>query len=227
MKKFIVLIIKFFIIILFCDVYAARMLPKNFIYLQQIAPTILQDIRYASNNNFIGKPLPGYIRPICILTKPTAYALLKIQQELNKQGLGLKVFDAYRPQTTVDEFVRWSKDDSDQKMKAQYYPNVNKRDFFKLNYIMEKSGHTRGSTVDLTIINLNTEQELDMGTHFDFMDELSHPETTKVTKKQYENRQLLRKVMTEHGFIPLDTEWWHFTLKDELYPNTYFDFPIN
>jgi D-alanyl-D-alanine dipeptidase len=205
------------------------MLPKRFVYLTDIAPSILQDIRYATDNNFIGKPLPGYKDPICILTEPTADALVKVQQELNQQGLGLKVFDGYRPQTSVNEFIRWSKDAPDQKMKAVYYPNVNKADFFKLGYIKKKSGHTRGSTVDLTIIDLKTNQELDMGTPFDFMDELSYPFNQGVTLKQYLNRQLLNNMMSRYGFIPLkqqDTEWWHFTLKNELFPDTYFNFPV-
>ena len=204
------------------------MLPIDFVYLKDVAPTIQQDIRYHTNNNFIGKPLPGYENSVCILTKPTADALLHVQQELNKKNLGLKVFDGYRPQMTVDEFVRWSHDVTDQKMKSNYYPNVNKKDFFKLGYVAKKSGHTRGSTVDLTIIDLRTHKELDMGTHFDFMDKLSHPFNHAVTLKQFQNRQLLNTVMAKYGFIPLkenDTEWWHFTLKNELFPNTYFNFP--
>ena len=211
------------------SVYGAQILPKDFVYLKDVAPSIQHDIRYYTHNNFIGRPLPGYDSPVCILTKPTAYALLKIQKELNKDGLGLKVFDGYRPQMTVDEFIRWSTDIQDQKMKTEYYPNVNKADFFKLGYVGAKSGHTRGSTVDLTIIDLKTNQELDMGTHFDFMDELSHPFNRSVTMKQYQNRQLLNRIMTEYGFIPLnaeDTEWWHFTLKDEPFPNAYFNFPV-
>jgi len=214
---------------LIANTYAAQILPENFVYLKSIAPTIQQDIRYATHNNFIGKPLPGYEQQICILTLPTAKALVKIQNELRAKGLGLKVFDGYRPQMTVNEFIRWSKDKYDQKMKSQYYPDVDKADFFKLNYVMAKSGHTRGSTVDLTIINLKTNQELDMGTAFDFMDELSHPFNINVTAEQYQNRQLLNQIMSKNGFIPLknqDTEWWHFTLKNEPYPDTYFDFII-
>lgn len=205
------------------------MLPKNFVHLKDFASSIQQDIRYFTHNNFIGNPLPGYEDSVCILTQPTAEALSKIQNELNNKNLGLKVFDGYRPQMTVDEFVRWSQDINDQKMKATYYPNVNKVDFFKLNYLAAKSGHTRGSTVDLTIIDLKTHQELDMGTHFDFMDELSNPFNQSVTRKQYENRQLLGQAMAKYGFIPhneKDTEWWHFTLQNEPFPNTYFNFPI-
>ena len=205
------------------------MLPKNFVYLKNIAPSIQQDIRYFTHNNFVGKPLPGYEDSVCILTQPAAEALSKVQKELNNEGLGLKVFDCYRPQMTVDEFVRWSQDINDQKMKAEYYPNVNKVDFFKLNYLAARSGHTRGSTVDLTIIDFKTHQELDMGTHFDFMDELSKPFNRSVTLKQYENRQLLNRMMAKYGFIFLneeDTEWWHFTLQNEPFPDTYFNFPV-
>jgi D-alanyl-D-alanine dipeptidase len=209
--------------------HGGQMLPKDFVYLKDVAPSIQQDIRYYGHHNFVGKSLPGYESPVCILTRPAAEALLNAQEELNKKGLGLKVFDGYRPQMTVNEFVRWSADIHDQKMKTEYYPNVNKADFFKLDYVAAHSGHTRGSTVDLTIIDLKTHQELDMGTHFDFMDKLSHPFNRSVTAKQYQNRQLLNHIMTKHGFIPLaeqDTEWWHFTLKNEPFPDTYFNFPV-
>lgn len=229
MKNIAIKLLKVYIIAFTTNIYTAQMLPHGFIYLNDIAPSIQQDIRYATSNNFIGERLPGYESPVCILTEPTAHALLKIQQELNQQGLGLKVFDGYRPQRTVNEFIRWSNDSHDQKMKSEYYPNVNKADFFKLGYVAEKSGHTRGSTVDLTIIDLNTNQELDMGTPFDYMDVLSHPFNQSITAKQYQNRQLLNRMMSTHGFIPLnqqDTEWWHFTLRDELFPDTYFNFPV-
>ena len=229
MKSIVICILKVYIMFFIDNLYATQMLPKDFIYLKDVAPSIEQDIRYATNNNFIGVPLPGYESRVCILTKPTAQALFKVQQELNQQGLGLKIFDAYRPQMTVNEFIRWSQDSHDQKMKTEYYPNVNKADFFKLGYVSEQSGHTRGSTVDLTIIDLKTNQELDMGTAFDFMDELSHPFNQDVTAEQYQNRQLLNHIMSKYGFILLshqDTEWWHFTLKNELFPETYFNFPV-
>lgn len=205
------------------------MLPNHFVYLKDIVHSIRQDMRYFTDNNFVGRPLPGYESPVCIMTRPAAEALFCVQNELNNKGLGIKVFDAYRPQMTVDEFARWSQDIHDQKMKSEFYPHVNKADFFKLNYLALKSGHTRGSTVDLTIINLKTLRELDMGTQFDFMDELSKPFNRSVTLKQYENRHLLNQVMTKHGFIPLheqDTEWWHFTLQNEPFSDTYFNFPI-
>lgn len=230
-RKLITFFCKIYLAIIICitSAYGAQVLPSNFVYLKDVAPSIQQDIRYFTDTNFIGRPLPGYDSPVCILTKPAAFALLKIQEELNKEGLALKVFDGYRPQMTVNEFIRWSKDVQDQKMKASYFPNVNKADFFKLGYVGEKSGHTRGSTVDLTIIDLKTNKELDMGTHFDYMDELSHPFNRSVTSKQYQNRQLLNQVMTKYGFgslTPHDTEWWHFTLKNEPFPDTYFNFPV-
>lgn len=228
MKSFIFLILRVCLMSLTTNIHATP-IPKDFVYLKDIAPEIVQDIRYATANNFVGKPLPGYESAVCIVTKPTAQALKRVQQELNLQGVGLKIFDGYRPQMTVNEFIRWSKDRSCQKMKTHYYPNVDKADFFKLGYVAEKSGHTRGSTVDLTLIDLQSKQELDMGTDFDFMDELSHPFNRKVSEKQFQNRQLLNQMMTKHGFISLtehDPEWWHFTLKNELYPDTYFNFPI-
>lgn len=220
----------YFIMSCFNMGYCKQMLPKDFVYLQDIAPSIKQEIKYYTNDNFTGRPIPGYKNPVCILTRPTAEALLKVEQELNQTGLGLKVFDGYRPQTAVNEFVRWSQDKDDQIMKANFYPNVNKADFFKLRYVAEQSGHTRGSTVDLTIIELKTQKELDMGTHFDFMDELSHPFNPAVGPTPSHNRQLLNQIMSKHGFIPLgpeDTEWWHFTLKDEPFPTTYFNFPVS
>lgn len=208
------------------SVYASQKLPTDFVYLSQAAPSIQQDIRYGTANNFIGKPLVGYENSVCILTKPAADALLEVQKELSIKGLGLKIFDGYRPQMTVDQFVVWSRDSHDQRMKNAYYPRVNKADFFKLGYVAAKSGHTRGSTVDLTIIDLKSKNELDMGTHFDFMDELSHPDNHAVTQTQYNNRQILASVMEKYGFVPVETEWWHFTLRNEPFPNTYFNFPV-
>jgi len=204
-------------------------LPAGFVYLKEVDSSIIQDVKYFTDDNFIGRPIKGYEAAECILTQKAAHALSKLQQQLLSQHLSLKVYDCYRPQTAVNDFIVWSKDASDQKMKKDYYPNVNKADFFKLGYVAENSGHTRGSTVDLTMIDLKTNTELDMGTHFDYMDELSHPFNHSVTFKQYQNRQLLNQVMTEYDFASLtqhDTEWWHFTLKNEPFPDTYFNFPV-
>lgn len=201
-------------------------LPEGFVFLTDIDPSIHQDMRYAGSNNFIGSPITGYLAPVCIITERAARALAAIQRELERQGLSLLVYDCYRPQRAVNHFVRWSQDETDQMNKPQYYPRVDKRDFFRKGYVMQHSGHTRGSTVDLTIVNATTGAPLDMGTHFDFMDMLSHPANRQITRKQYQNRQLLRRLMFQHGFVGIATEWWHFTLQQEPYPETYFDFPV-
>lgn len=199
---------------------------KNFVELSQIAPSIKIEVRYASNNNFIGKPVNGYLTPQIYMTKATAIALVNVQKELNKEGLGLKVFDAYRPQRAVDHFIRWCADESDTLMKSKYYPNVAKKDLIPKGYIAERSGHSRGSTVDLTIINLESKGELDMGTPWDYFGPESAYAFEKLTSEQKGNRKILHDLMLKHGFKPLKEEWWHFTLIDEPYPDTYFDFII-
>lgn len=201
-------------------------LPDGFVYLKDTDPTIAQDIKYFGSDNFLGRPVIGYEAAICILTKEAAEQLKAVQTWLRSKSLGLKVFDGYRPQMAVDDFVRWSEDVADQKMKSLYYPRINKADVFDLGYVMKKSGHTRGSTVDLTLIRLNDNEELDMGARFDFLDEFSHPSCRDVTDEQYANRMLLREAMSNHGFTPIRTEWWHFTLHDEPFKDTYFNFPV-
>lgn len=201
-------------------------LPEGFVYLKDVEPSIQQDLKYLSDDNFLGRPVKGYIEPKCILTVEAANALKQIQAELKPQGLGLKVFDCYRPQTAVNDFITWSEDASDQKMKARYYPHIDKKDFFTLGYAGKKSSHTRGSTADLTIIRLDDNSELDMGTVFDFMDPLSHPNNKDVSKTAYENRMKLADLMIKNGFDPYPLEWWHFTLVNEPFPDTYFDFLI-
>ncbi|WP_342227896.1 M15 family metallopeptidase [Rickettsiella endosymbiont of Rhagonycha lignosa] len=204
------------------DVFAEEK-PNNFVYVTEIIPNIKQDIRYFSNNNFVGRPIIGYKKPVCILTHKAAIALSKVQAVLNKQNLGLLVYDCYRPQMAVEDFVQWSQN-SDEKTKSLFYPHIDKNELFKRGYIARRSGHTRGSTMDLSIIDLATNKMLDMGTSFDFLDPLSHPDNRDITPKQFKNRMLLRKLMLQYGFMPLSTEWWHFTLKNEPYKNTYFNF---
>lgn len=201
-------------------------LPKEFVYLKTIDASIKSELRYLSDNNFIGKPIDGYKNDCVIVTKETAAALKKVQQELLKKGLSLKIFDAYRPQKAVDHFVRWAKVLNDTLKKKEYYPNVPKSELFNQGYIASKSGHTRGSTVDLTIIDLKSKKELDMGSSYDFFGKQSHPFFKNITKKQQENRMLLRNIMLTNGFKPYDYEWWHFTLKNEPFPKTYFNFPV-
>ena len=201
-------------------------LPKGFVYLSDVDATIKSEMRYISHNNFIGKPIEGYQKARIIVSKPTATALKRIQKELLKFNLSLKIFDSYRPQQAVNHFVRWAKVLNDTLMKRQYYPEVPKNQLFKLGYISSKSGHTRGSTVDLTLMDLATNTELDMGSPYDFFGNESHALNTILTKKQRANRLLLRNLMLTNGFNPIRTEWWHFTLRNEPFPETYFNFPI-
>lgn len=210
----------------FCFTLSAQKLPKGFVYLSDVDASIKKELRYLSTNNFIGTPIDGYVNNCVIISKETALALKKVQTKLTKKGLSLKIFDAYRPQQAVDHFVRWAKVLNDTLMKQQYYPKVLKSQLFNQGFIASKSGHTRGSTVDLTIINIKTGQELDMGSPYDFFGNESHPFYKNISKKQIENRMLLRKIMLENGFKPYDNEWWHFTLKNESFPKTYFNFPV-
>ncbi len=201
-------------------------IPKSFSYVQEKIPTIELEMRYFGENNFIGSKIDGYFAPKAILTTKATLALVKVQKDLEEFGLGLKIFDAYRPQKAVDHFVRWGLDLSDRKMKAIYYPTVEKRYLFRDGYIAKKSGHSRGSTVDLTIIDLASKVELDMGSSFDFFGEVSHITASNISSQQRANRMLLHRVMLEHGFKAYAEEWWHFTLKNEPYKKRYFDFNV-
>ena len=201
-------------------------LPKGFVYLAKVDASIKSELRYLSNNNFIGKPIDGYINKTVIVSKPTAFALNQVQKKLLQFNLSLKVFDAYRPQQAVDHFVRWARVLNDTLMKQQYYPEVAKNNLFQLGYIASKSGHTRGSTVDLTILDITTGEELDMGSPYDYFGTASHPLQQNLTKIQRANRLLLRNLMLSNGFKPYENEWWHFTLRNEPFPSTYFNFPI-
>lgn len=205
---------------------SAQTLAKGFTYLSSIDSSIQLELRYITNDNFLGTPVDGYEKDTCIITLPAAKALKEVQSKLSKFGLSLKVFDAYRPQQAVDHFVRWAKVMNDTLRKKNYYPDIDKKDLFRLGYIASRSGHTRGSSVDLTIIDVKTGEELDMGSPFDFFGAASHPEYQKINKEQRSNRLLLRNLMMEAGFKPYSQEWWHFTLKDEPFPKTYFNFPI-
>lgn len=201
-------------------------LPKGFVYLDDIIPDIIMEVRYAVENNFLGAPVTGYKTEKIILSAPAAKALKKVQQELKTQGFCLKVFDGYRPQRAVNHFISWAKKSGDTLTKQQFYPEVDKKDLFKLGYISTRSGHSRGSTVDLTIINADTEEEVDMGGPYDFFGELSHHSYDKISIVQKNNRQLLKKAMMKYGFQPYAKEWWHYTYQPEPYPDTYFDFVV-
>lgn len=209
---------------------AAMPLPDGFVYLEDVNPTIIQDMRYPTANNFLGRPVTGYESNKCIISEQAAGALSKIQTELAKHSYGLKVFDCYRPQMAVDDFIAWSEDPRDQTMKADYYPRVNKADLFDLGYIAKRSGHTRGSSVDLTLVRINTVLnkpiEVPMGTNFDFLDELSHTDHGGISGEARRNRMILKEAMVAGGFEPYWKEWWHFTLKDEPFPDIYHNFKV-
>lgn len=225
--------------------------PEDFVALRTVDPTIIQEMRYFTPHNFVGERIDGYRQPICILTRPAAEALHLAQKQLLRQGYTLKVYDCYRPQRAVNHFVRWAQNLDDQAMKGEFYPDVDKTRLFEDGYIAEKSGHSRGSTMDLTIVRLPTrptrpyvpgeplvpcyapkderfpDNSVDMGTGFDCFDTLSHTLDPRIQGKQRANRLLLKNTLESLGFVNLAEEWWHYTYKPELYPDTYFDFLVS
>lgn len=225
-------------------------LPSGFVDAGQAIPCLIVEMRYFGVHNFVGAPVNGYEAPRCILSKPAAQALGKVQAELKPMGFALKVYDCYRPQRAVAHFERWARDVMDTKTKAEFYPTIDKRDLFKLGYVADKSSHSRGSTVDLTIVPLPAapqpefrlgqkleactnpagrrwpDNSLDMGTGFDCFNQLSHTANAAIPAQARANRALLKVLMEKHGFVNFDQEWWHYTLSREPYPETYFDFPV-
>ena len=201
--------------------------PSGFVLLADHVPSIIQEIRYYSTYNFIGERIDGYEEPCALLTKEAARALKSVSNEIIVQGYRLKVFDAYRPACAVKHFVLWGIEDQDIRMKPYFYPDLQKQELFEQGYIAKQSGHSRGSTVDLTLLDMNTGKELDMGSPFDLFSKASHPDYRGITDEQYENRMILRRAMIRCGFKPIDCEWWHFTLENEPYPDTYFEFPVS
>ncbi|BDH05328.1 M15 family metallopeptidase [Streptomyces seoulensis] len=225
--------------------------PKDFVALSAVDPTIIQEMRYFTPHNFVGERIDGYQQPVCLLTRPAAEALHQAQRRLLRHGYSLKVYDCYRPQRAVDHFVRWAEDLDDETMKPEFYPEVDKTRLFADGYIAEKSGHSRGSTMDLTVVELPArptrpyvpgqplvschapksqrfpDNSLDMGTGFDCFDPLAHTLDPRVQGVQRANRLLLKNTLERLGFVNLAEEWWHYTYKPEPYPDTYFDFPVN
>ena len=201
--------------------------PSGFVVLADYVPHIVQEIRYYSTYNFIGERIDGYEEPCALLTKEAARALKAVSNEMIVRGYRLKVFDAYRPACAVKHFVLWGIEDQDIRMKPYFYPDLQKQELFEQGYIAKKSSHSRGSTVDLTLLDMSTGRELDMGSPFDLFSVVSHPDYKGITEQQYENRMMLQRAMVRNGFEPIDREWWHFTLKDEPYPDTYFEFPVS
>lgn len=200
---------------------------SGFTVLSDYVPSIVQEIRYHSTYNFIGDRIDGYEEPVALLTYEAARALKSASNEMNVSGYRFKVFDAYRPARAVRHFILWGIEDTDIRMKPYFYPELEKQELFEKGYIAKQSSHSRGSTVDLTLIDMKTGKEVDMGSPFDYFGEISHPDSREITDEQYANRMMLRKVMVRNGFKTLDCEWWHFTLEDEPYPDIYFDFPIS
>lgn len=222
-------------------------LPRGFVSVAEAVPDAILEIRYYSTYNFVGGRIDGYEKPVALLTVEAARALKAVSDDVKKQGYRLKIYDAYRPQRAVSHFVRWSKASGDTRMKAYFYPDLEKDVLFPQGYIAEKSGHSRGSTVDLTLFDMASGKEVDMGGTFDFFGKESHPDWCgepesqrytgefpgdtppagrKINARQFRNRMILREAMMRHGFKPIAEEWWHFTLAAEPYPDTYFDHPV-
>ena len=200
---------------------------SGFVLLSDYVPGVVQEIRYYSTYNFIGDRIDGYEEPCALLTMEAARALKTVANEMNVQGYRLKIFDAYRPAGAVRHFVLWGIEDLDLRMKPYFYPELEKQELFKQGYIASQSSHSRGSAVDLTLLDMQTGKELDMGSPFDLFSEVSHPDSTAVTEEQYANRMMLQGAMIRSGFQPIDCEWWHFSLRNEPYPDTYFEFPVS
>ena len=241
-----------FIIALSCIIAAGcsrinvnREFRQSFVNITDVVPDVILEIRYYGTYNFTGDRIDGYLQPTALLTKEAAQALKAVSDEVKQKGYRLKIYDAYRPQCAVDYFVRWAGDLPDIRMKPYFYPDLDKSVLFEQEYIMAKSGHTRGSTVDLTLFDMNTGKEVDMGGTFDWFGPESHPDFCgdpgtgiyngdnsasptglSITEEQFRNRMILHRAMLNNGFKPLDSEWWHFTLRDEPFPDTYFNHPV-
>ncbi len=221
-------------------VYDKTMDSSQFVNITDVIPDVILEIRYYSTYNFVGARIDGYEQPIALMTRVAADSLKAVSDDLKAHGYCLKIYDAYRPQRGVDHFMRWAKVLDDTVTKAYFYPNLTKKEVFDGEYVATKSGHSRGSTVDLTIVDMKTGKEVDMGGTFDWFGPESHPDygggnpetldfvqtDSAFTSVQFYNRMILRTAMLRHGFKPLDNEWWHFTLKNEPFPDTYFNFPV-
>ena len=217
---------------------SSTQVSSDFVAITSVVPDAILEIRYHSTYNFIGSRIDGYEQPTALMTRQAADSLRVVSNELKAQGYLLRIYDAYRPQCAVDHFVRWGKAIDDTLMRSYFYPMVDKKDLFRLGYIATQSSHSRGSTVDLTLFDMRTGKDVDMGGTFDWFGNESHPDcggnpetgeyrpNDTITAAQFANRMLLRNAMLRHGFKPYDCEWWHFTLANEPYPDTYFQFPV-
>ena len=201
--------------------------PEDFVDISLEIPEIVTDVKYFTGENFVGEKIDGYDAPIVLLTKKATIALKRVQKQLVEKGYGLKVYDGYRPKCAVEHFIRWVNTEENGKTKDFYYPGMTRLEVFQGGFIAKKSSHTRGSTVDLTVIKLDTGIEVDMGGSFDFFSQISYSDYDHLNIEQSKNRVQIRYLMRSEGFEPMQQEWWHFTLADEPYPETYFDFCIN
>tara|TARA_Y100001958_G_C21036394_1_gene407554 strand:+ start:139 stop:801 length:663 start_codon:yes stop_codon:yes gene_type:complete len=213
------------IFVIFYTFYFNNKLQDGFVYLKDIDTSIIVDLKYYSTENFTGQRVDGYHSNSAILTKESATALSNVQDDLEKLGYSLILYDAYRPQSAVDFFVKWSKKINDTSYKDIYYPNIKKSDLFELGYIAYKSGHSRGSTVDVSLLEISTNKEIDMGTVFDYFGIESHTFFNGISEKQKSNRLILYEVMSKNGFKNYSKEWWHYTLENEPFQK-YFDFLV-
>lgn len=222
-------VIKLSIALLFCvslHVNAQDYDTLKFVKLSEAVPDVILEIRYYSTYNFVGTRIDGYEAPVALLTLKAADSLRAVSDELIKKGYRLKIYDAYRPVCAVEHFKRWAADVNDTLMKPYFYPQIDKSLLFQLGFIARRSAHSRGSTVDLTLVDMKTGKDVDMGSTFDWFGNESHFYNAHITKKQLYNRTILRNAMGKHGFEPISTEWWHYTLKNEPFPSTYFNFPV-
>lgn len=201
-------------------------MKNDFVFIDEYIPGLRWDAKYSTWDNFTGQPVDGYIANRIVGTKALCGALAKAQKKAATLGFGLVIWDGYRPQRAVDRFLHWSKQAEDGHKKQRHYPNIDRPEMFEKGYVAAKSGHSRGSTVDLTIYHLDTGKLADMGGDHDLMDPISHHGAKNITKIETKNRQILRSIMEDSGFSAYPYEWWHYTLKNEPYPDTYFDFPI-
>ncbi|MBY8625161.1 D-Ala-D-Ala dipeptidase VanX-P [Enterococcus faecium] len=201
-------------------------MKSEFVYLDEVIPGVRWDAKYATWDNFMGMPVNGYQVNRVVGTVEMADALKEVSKLAKEKGVGLLLWDGYRPVRAVSHFMEWVKKSKDESRKAKHYPHIDKKTMIEEGYIAEYSGHSRGSTIDLTLYDLESKKLLDMGGDFDLMDEISHYAAEGITKEEKENRKLLRDLMVKCGFVPYENEWWHYSLKDEPYPDTYFDFVI-
>lgn len=198
----------------------------GFVFVDEAVPGIRWDAKYATWDNFTGRPVDGYLANRIIGTQELCAALQRAQEEAASRGFGLLLWDGYRPQRAVDRFLQWSREPEDGRTKWRHYPNIDRASMFEQGYVATKSGHTRGSTVDLTLYHLATGELARMGGDHDLMDPISHHRARGVSRVEARNRVHLRRVMETCGFGAYESEWWHYTLKDEPHPDTYFDFPV-